>query len=482
MRGNVSKSTVSITTEMNIPESGFAAPIVSEASGENAIRVNDSIEAPFVAMKVYGKTEQLTSTGKNMIPYTGGEPSPSPEYPQALNTIASDGNVRIDVKGKNLFNVDKFVELVKSYDSTAAEVVEDGRRCIKFTNSKLNRKDFSRCIMLDKQSQYTWSMDIKFNKKNSDTSTGECYFNIGFLYNDEIASDTSIGTAVSGVPTGNRYTANGMSSFKQFKKTSVTSAQNVPVNGIAFSYAKQATWYIDLDSIQIEEGDKVTSYEPYKSTSLTLSTLNGLPGVPVYPNANEGLPEDTFTDANGNNWICDEIDFNRGVHIKRVEEYTVDIDRVVDYGSVYIAICKAPEFALSPWSGGLWEYGGCKDSSGAYDFFDISNVDEIGEKDEFFVLITSLDENIFTQLSKEEFKARYNGSKMLLIRKEPIETPLSGDEIEAYKAMKAYKPITYISNDEGAHMEIKYIADTKNYIDNKFAELEAAIISTGGNV
>ena len=65
---------------------------------------------------------------------------------------------------------------------------------------------------------------------------------------------------------------------------------------------------------------------------------------------------------------------------------------------------------------------------------------------------------------------------------EPIETPLTDEEIEAYKALYTYYPKTFIYNSDNADIEVEYVADTKNYIDNKFAALEAAIISTGGNV
>ena len=67
----------------------------------------------------------------------------------------------------------------------------------------------------------------------------------------------------------------------------------------------------------------------------------------------------------------------------------------------------------------------------------------------------------------------------------PIETPLA-EELPVYKTLQTYKPTTIITNDENAYMKVDYVADTKNYIDNKidnkFSELQNAILSTGGNV
>jgi len=74
------------------------------------------------------------------------------------------------------------------------------------------------------------------------------------------------------------------------------------------------------------------------------------------------------------------------------------------------------------------------------------------------------------------------GAEVIYALATPIETPLPAEEIAAYKALRSNKPVTTILNDGGAGMSVSYVADTKAYIDNKFAELEAAILSTGGNV
>lgn len=46
-----------------------------------------------------------------------------------------------------------------------------------------------------------------------------------------------------------------------------------------------------------EEGGE---YEPYKESSFTITTENGLPGIPVESGGN-------YTDSNGQQWICDEV-------------------------------------------------------------------------------------------------------------------------------------------------------------------------------
>ena len=58
-------------------------------------------------------------------------------------------------------------------------------------------------------------------------------------------------------------------------------------------------------------------YEPYREQLLTLPTPNGLPGIPVTSGGN-------YTDENGQQWICDEINLESGVKIQRVDKAAFD--------------------------------------------------------------------------------------------------------------------------------------------------------------
>lgn len=51
--------------------------------------------------------------------------------------------------------------------------------------------------------------------------------------------------------------------------------------------------------------DSSTTYSPYHEQLLTLPTPNGLPGIPVTSGGN-------YTDQNGQQWVCDEVDLERG--------------------------------------------------------------------------------------------------------------------------------------------------------------------------
>lgn len=56
--------------------------------------------------------------------------------------------------------------------------------------------------------------------------------------------------------------------------------------------------------------------------------------------------------------------------------------------------------------------------------------------------------------------------------------PLTDPEQSALEALTTYFPTTIISNDADCEMEIEYVADTKTYIDNKFAELAQNLAAT----
>lgn len=164
-----------------------------------------------------------------------------------------------------------------------------------------------------------------------------------------------------------------------------------------------------METVQIEIGNKATEYEAAEQQTLTISTPNGLPGIPVTSGGN-------YTDGNGQQWICDEIDYKDRKRVQRCE-------KIASYSGQAIT---------TPY---------------------ISSTGELS-----------------------------TGAEVVYILAEPIETPLTGEEIATYKALHTNKPVTTILNDSGAGMAVSYAADTKAYIDNKFAALEAAILSTGGNV
>lgn len=461
---------ISSTTDAN--------SIICEAEGET-INVNDSAELPLKKLSVLGKTKQLKSTGKNIIPFPFINRDTKENYDAGYSTTVNGITFLVNEDGSVSFwgtaTADAKFRIAQDYGYTERTHLPPGTYIINAYNSKCYTN--------------TFSISLAYKHSNKEVSLSAHDYNSAVkTFTIEDAITDAYWVAVD-IVVKKGYRTNYETVYPMLEKSDVASGYEPYTHGIPSpspEYPQPMNSAGKDGSIDIEisngDGSKIQNVSVNTPNGLP-GVPDGLPGVPVYP-MNSGDPyigflhhEDAI-DIDGQERICDEVDFAKGVYIQRVGEYTIDIDRVVDVGDLYVAICKAPEFALSPYPGGMWELGGyTNDDSSPNDAFDISDIDENEEKVEPFVALTSFDENIYSQLSPEGFKARYNGSKMLLIREEPIVTPLSEEQIQEYKGLALYKPYTTISNDEGAYLQAEYIADTKAYIDNKFAELQTAIIN-----
>lgn len=88
--------------------------------------------------------------------------------------------------------------------------------------------------------------------------------------------------------------------------------------------AKCAYYCFNFSSVQVSYGTPIiatvsesTAYSPYREQLLTLPTPNGLPGIPVTSGGN-------YTDPQGQQWVCDEVDLERGVKVQRVDKAAFD--------------------------------------------------------------------------------------------------------------------------------------------------------------
>lgn len=88
--------------------------------------------------------------------------------------------------------------------------------------------------------------------------------------------------------------------------------------------AKCAYYCFNFSSVHVSYGTPIiatvsesTAYSPYREQLLTLATPNGLPGIPVTSGGN-------YTDPQGQQWVCDEVDLERGVKVQRVDKAAFD--------------------------------------------------------------------------------------------------------------------------------------------------------------
>lgn len=198
--------------------------------------------------------------------------------------------------------------------------------------------------------------------------------------------------------------------------------------------------------------DSSTAYSPYREQLLTLPTPNGLPGIPVTSGGN-------YTDPQGQQWVCDEVDLERGMRVQRI--YKVDVDgenaKFVQAGDYANLVPRGLPIAL--YNNGQKIYATSTFTNLSW-FYNTVN-------GQFLYLIAA---NLADQLNAS---CKKQLGKVYYVLATPIETPLTPDEIAAYKAITVYGPDTVVQAGDGAGIRLAYQRDVNIVVKN----LEDAIAS-----
>lgn len=207
-----------------------------------------------------------------------------------------------------------------------------------------------------------------------------------------------------------------------------------------------------------------------KTQTLTLPTPTGLPGIPVTSGGN-------YTDQSGQQWVCDEVDLERGVRVQRVGRAFIE-HCIVSRDPNWWDASKSYSYQILTYQGSFnqtIESGGPCNRFISYPFMDFYNK---GIENGFVI---STGEGVFN-ISKSlgicttpgEFKMWFNENVVLYkILATPIETPLTPAEIAAYKAFVTYGPDTVVQAGDGAGIKLDYQRDVNLVVKN----LEDAIAS-----
>ena len=221
-----------------------------------------------------------------------------------------------------------------------------------------------------------------------------------------------------------------------------------------------------VELVSVGESGSIT-VNVNNTQSMTISTPNGLPGIPVTSGGN-------YTDAKGQQWICDEIDFAKSCLVRRIQRITFDqIDHVSRYEQ--------------PSGSGIYRFNMPPDkrnpivsvrfSSNNIGMSNALQFDEgvLGHNVTDNCISTYANGGLYARcdsiVSEEEFleTAREEHWLVLSLLETPIEIPLSEEELAAYANLHTYKDNTTVSNDAGAWMDLEYVMDAKKYIDSLVA-------------
>jgi hypothetical protein len=341
-------------------------------------------------------------------PYTGGKPSPSPEYPQEIKSAGQDGEIEVEVLGKNLIPFPYPI-----LGGTGTQIEREG---VKYT---VQSDGGIRCVGTPTAIEYINLSRIKF-------------------------SDVGL-TATH--PTDGKIVLSG-------EKMNYD-----PNNHALFIYITSDQLGKPIDTViypQIEFGTVDTEYEPYKPAQmLIISTSGGLPGIPVSSGGN-------YTDEKGQQWVADEIDLARGERVKWIGEYELTgKESVADFGlrpRVRIVSITIPDAYIDAENHGILK-AVMSNKYKQVSFNEVgNNINLIARGQQRNICIS-----IPTDIGIEDFKTDLSNQyasghpvKVFYKLDTPIRTPLPPETIAAYKALRTYSPTTTVINDACAGMSAGY--------------------------
>lgn len=399
----------------------------------------------------YGSTskEIIPGTVKPMVyqdgdgtwePFTGGKPSPSMEYKQDPESSGDGGELEVKVKNSNLLGGEEL----------AKKIVESGGTRSGNLVSFMCEKSQNSILFSDFEDDAEYTLILYGMCKNIQYSTT----NLSVTYNDSF-SGGSVG----------QFTKKGEFSYCVHKIRS--GAKRLLIvwdsTGTDIDITKSG-----LFKGQVDLSDFIES----NTQTFSLQTSNGLPGLPIDSGGN-------YTDSNGQQWICDEMDFGRGKYVQRVrkatfngsEAWTLEPNQDVTAKLFYTRVNDASKvLGIKLLCDGF--LGTAKQRAYLKNMECTVYQDNIGTyPNENWLYFRDDSCNTVS-----DFKAKISNSNITAIYplKAPIETDIPEETMTAYRKLYTNYPSTVIQNDSGAGMEVEYVADTKQFILDQIKALVQA--------
>lgn len=337
-------------------------------------------------------TTDTTATYADFEPYTGGIPSPNPDYPQEIKSVV---NPTVKVCGKNLLNLNSYKENVKN-GITITPIFNNEELQYLILNGTFKTAEWA-VIWIGTLNPGTYT----FSTQNS---------NVKILRNWSEQNNT-------------------------FTVTDENSVYRIAINSSNMGESvKDVKIYP-----QLELGSTPSTYEPYHEQTVTLPyTLNA---IPVESGGNVTI--------NGQQYIADYVDVERGKLVRMVD--TIHPKTARDM-SAYAGIKKnVTNYRVNTGNTdkkgvlsnmlllnrGLWT----ADVSGVC-IFEYDNVD-------FSLSYEKLGINSSANSEQREIALKTwlenNDLMFMYIRRTSNKIDLTPEEVQAFKALATYYPVTNIS-------------------------------------
>lgn len=367
-----------------------------------------------VETKVKAIISKRYPTASNYEPYTGGKPSPSPEYPQEIESTGQSGEIGVTVTGTNLlpFEVGQkgkgfevFADGVQVDVDRETDIYAVGR------NNGNVESGYDEFALMTAGKYYIYS------------GTQDVYlYVVVWRKGKNVVLGYSVGTDAEQIEImdGDKFRIflRTTAAFKGKVKAMIT---RTPMNA--------------------------TSYEPYKpAQTLIIPTPNGLPGIPVSSGGN-------YTDADGQQWVCDEVDFKKGVYVQRVATETPkakwkNFEETADFPNRY----RISGALVNIYRDGSTK---CLISHGIYANWGIAPGWALNSTTFYY----HPKEDVTKEEAKEQILGFINSANPLTFLGQletPIEKPLTTEQLATYKALRTYSPTTTVANDAEAGMSVGY--------------------------
>lgn len=387
--------------------------IIRVASGKTIVKANIP-ENAFYMIGTYRKYKdgvlqiEYGSVSTEYEPYTGGKPSPSPDYPQEIKNVGKWNEktqkyeVDVRVTGKNLFNIDSFLKLPLQPVSGNNSV----RKLI---------------LTLKPNTKYTLSTNNEgiCNSQDKDTSRSLYFTNV----DDEI------------------YQCNTTAVFKG-KKVTVTSDENGRVKIALFDRTNSKPIENKQCYVMLNEGTFAEPYEPYfPEQTATITMDEPLRGIGKY--------QDKIT----KDGIARRI---RSVMLNGNEDWKFygSNGNINNFGyilreAISNNVGQRSSLTFSSYKSGVWA------------------TDRLGQDMFARIIRINLPKDVFPDVETLRNWLSQSKTTLQYVLEKEVIVPISQSEQDAIRALTTYHPTTVITVDGGdvdAGIEVEYAVKNKEKI------------------
>lgn len=432
----------------------FAFAVKTETEVAESLNITDCADYKMLGLKIFGKAVQFATSGKNLFDadaiYRDYKIS-NGIYKMDCGTAASKEMSLNDYSGSQI----SFKCCIKCPVGLTyvCAIIKNNGKITKY--GTFVNKGVTGYSELSVKVEAGDSLSITYGSKNGETDT------------DIELSELQLEIA-SAATDYEPYTGNIASPNPDYPQSiKITENPCVAVHG---KNQKSIGDSFTFSNIQVELGNEETAYSSYKGQSVDIE--HTLCAVPVSSNG-------TYTDADGQQWICDTVDFDVKVYTKRIKKLVLTgneawkVNTAYDYHYDLIVGDNLCGIYINPV---LSTHYPNKRNTGMYY---ATNVD---------YAVMPVDASRI-RIKDARYQSDLEGFKAMLAKKyadgdpviiyyalaSPVETALTDAELENIKKLQTYYNITRVDNDQKCPMQVQYVADTKLYIDRQInAALESA--------